>query len=141
MEVLRTKHPEAQTPTAVSLDSYPGQTPGTHSVGHQQGYGYGGRRETLRGGRNREDRIRVPATLAPEVWRGKRGVEVDCWGLCRVAWEWAAPLGRLSDTHEWTADSAGQAARDQAGRGEGDLEEDDGKVSPEGGRTRGQGDL
>ena len=27
MEVLRTKHPEARTPTSASLDSYPGQPP------------------------------------------------------------------------------------------------------------------
>ena len=27
MKVLRTKHPEAQTPTAASLDSYPGRSP------------------------------------------------------------------------------------------------------------------
>ena len=27
MEVIRTKHPEARTPTAASLDSYPGRPP------------------------------------------------------------------------------------------------------------------
>ena len=58
-----------------------------------------------------------------------------------MAWEWAASWGRLTGTREWPADCAGQAARNQDGRGGGKLEDDDGKVYPEGGRTRGQGSL
>ena len=43
--------------------------------------------------------------------------------------------------YEWPDDCAGQASRDQAGRGGGDMETDDGEVSPKGGRTGGQGGL
>ena len=73
MEVLRTKHPEARTPTAASLDSYPGCLPELTPVDITEdtvtavagrlsgGAGPGG------------ERLRVPSTLAPVVRRGKRG--------------------------------------------------------------------
>ena len=86
MEVLRTKHPEARTPTAACLDAYPGRPPELTPVDITEDTvtTVAG---TLGGGRTGGDRLCVPATLAPEVWRCKRGVEVDCWGVFWVGWE------------------------------------------------------
>ena len=73
MEVIRTKHPEAWTPTAASMDSYLGrpleltlvditEDTVTEVAGRLSGgAGPGG------------GRLRVPSTLDPEVRCGKRG--------------------------------------------------------------------
>ena len=141
MEVLCTKHPEARTPTAASLDSYLGRPPELTplDITEDTVMAVAGR---LSGGAEPGGvRLHIIAALDPAVWRRKCRAEVDCWGLRRVGWEWVAPLGRLSGTHEWPADRAGKAASYKAGRGGGDMETDDGKVSLKGGRTGGQGGL
>ena len=85
MDVLRTKHSEAWTPTA-SLDSYPGLPPELTLVDIMEDTVTAVAGILSGEGRTGGDILLVPATLAPMVWRGKRGVEVDCRGLCRVAW-------------------------------------------------------
>ena len=40
-------------------------------------------------------------------------------------------MGRLAGIYEWPTDCAGQAARDQDGRGGGDMETNYGEVPPE----------
>ena len=87
MEVLRAKHPEARTPTAVSLDLYPDRPPELTPVDITN--------DTVTAVRTRRNRIGVPPTLAPAVRFSQRGTLADCRGLCGVAWKWAATMGRL----------------------------------------------
>ena len=51
----------------------PEPPPVAHSGEHHREYGDSFRRETLGRGRTGRDRLRVPSTLVPAVWRGKRG--------------------------------------------------------------------
>ena len=96
MEVLRTKHPEAQTPFAASLDSYPDRPPEltpvditNDTVAAVAGRLLGG------AGQGGTDSVGVSPTLAPAVRCSQRGTSADFWGLRGVAGKWPATMGRL----------------------------------------------
>ena len=89
------------------------------------------------GGPDRGGETPCHCNPAPEVWRRKCGAEVDFWGLHRVAWEWAASLGRLSGTHECPADRADQ----QPGIRPVGVGETWRQMMAKGGRAGGQGGL
>ena len=78
MEVLHIKHPEARTPTAASLDAYPGRPLELTLVDITNDTVMAVAGRLSGGGRTGGDRLCVPATLAPGVRRCKRGVGVDC---------------------------------------------------------------
>ena len=73
IDMLRTKHPEARTPTAASLDSYPSRPLELTPVEITKDTVTAVARRLSGGAGQGGERIRVPSTLAPAVRHGKRG--------------------------------------------------------------------
>ena len=79
MEVLRTKHPEAWTPTAASLDHYKGCPPELTPVDITEDMVMAISGRLSGGARPGGGGLSVIAKLAPAGWRRKCGAEADCW--------------------------------------------------------------